>query len=131
MPPSRKRDRLRLPVATAPVTTAGAPPATPRPMTPAAPAAATPAPATPAPSPATPAAPAHLFGRKTIRLVAGRNRRTRLGVSRRRPAIRGKRLRREGCGLSARGQRRRARGKSKGEFQKVAAFHDISLVAAI
>jgi hypothetical protein len=34
-------------------------------------------------------------------------------------------------GLGARGQRRRARGKSKGEFQKVAAFHDISLVAAI
>jgi hypothetical protein len=41
-------------------------------------------------------------------------------------------LRREGCGLSlsARGERHRARGKSKGEFQKVAAFHDISLVAA-
>jgi hypothetical protein len=43
------------------------------------------------------------------------------------------RLRRERCGLSlgACGQRRRARGKSKGKFQKVAAFHDISLVAAI
>jgi hypothetical protein len=74
-----------------------------------------------------------LFGRKTIRLVAGRNRRARLGVSGRRPAVCGERLRCEGCGLglSARGERRRARGKSKGEFQKVAAFHDISLVAAI
>jgi hypothetical protein len=42
-------------------------------------------------------------------------------------------LRRKGCGLglSARGQRHRARGKSKSNFQKVAAFHDISLVAAM
>ena len=39
------------------------------------------------------------------------------------------RLRHQRRGLRARGQRRRARGKSKGEFQKMAAFHDISLVA--
>ena len=79
------------------------------------------------------AAPAHLFGRKTIDLVAGRDRRLRITVSRRRPSIFGKRLRREGRGLclNARGQRHRARGKSKSEFQKMAAFHDISLVAAI
>jgi hypothetical protein len=35
--------------------------------------------------------------------------------------------RKRGC-LRARGKRRSARGKSKGEFQKVAAFHDISSV---
>jgi hypothetical protein len=36
-------------------------------------------------------------------------------------------MRRQRCCLRARSQRRGARGKSKGEFQKVAAFHDISL----
>ena len=93
----------------------------------------------PAPSPVTPSpvvapspvAPTHRFGRKTIRLVAGGDRGLRIAVSRRQ--IFGERLRRErrSFRLHARGQCRRARGKSKGEFQKVAAFHDISLVAAI
>ena len=134
IPPSRKPIDCALPVTAAPVTTATAPAAAIAPIATAAPApaAATPTPAAPAPSPAATAAPAHLFGRKAIDLVAGRDRRLRLGVSGR-LAVFGKRLRREGCGLclGARGQRRRARGKSKSEFQKVAAFHDISLVAAM
>lgn len=71
----------------------------------------------------------HLFGRKTIRFLAGRDRRARISVSRRQPV--GERLWREGCCLSTPSQRYRARGKSKGKFQKVAAFHDISLVAAL
>jgi hypothetical protein len=73
----------------------------------------------------------HLFGRKTIDLLAGGDRRARIIVSGRQPAVCGERLRREGCCLRALSQRHRARGKSKGEFQKVAAFHDISLVAAM
>ena len=78
------------------------------------------------------AAPAYLLGRKTIDLVVARDRRLRITISRRRPSI-GKWLRREGRGLclNARGQRRCASGKSKCEFQKMAAFHDISLVAAM
>jgi hypothetical protein len=35
-------------------------------------------------------------------------------------------MRRKRCGLRSRGQRGGARGKSKCEFQKVTAFHDIS-----
>jgi len=73
----------------------------------------------------------HLLGRKTIHLVAGRDRRARIGVSGRQPAVCSERLWREGCCLSTPSQRHRARGKSKSEFQKVAAFHDISLVAAL
>jgi hypothetical protein len=38
-------------------------------------------------------------------------------------------MRRKRRGLRARGHRGSARGKSKGEFQKVAAFHDVSLFA--
>ena len=88
-------DQSRSPVTAAPVATAAAPvAATPAPMTTApTPAAATPAPAAPAPSPVATAAPAHLFGRETIHLVAGRDRRARLGVSRRQPSF-GERLRR-------------------------------------
>jgi hypothetical protein len=73
----------------------------------------------------------HLFGRKTIRFLAGRDRRARISVSRRQPAAFSERLWREGCGLSTPSQRCRPRGKSKGKFQKVAAFHDISLVATL
>jgi hypothetical protein len=38
------------------------------------------------------------------------------------------RMRRQRCGLRARGQCGRAGGKSKSDFQKMAAFHDISLL---
>lgn len=88
----------------------------------------TPSPTPPAPSSATTtsAAPAHLFGDKTINLVAGRDGRPRIVISRQPPSVSDERSRREGRGLRARGQRYRACGKSKGEFQKVAAFHDIS-----
>jgi hypothetical protein len=135
MSPSRKPLWLRLPVVTAaPVATApAAATAMPAPVAAAAPAPSSMAPSSTAPSPVAPSpvAPTHLFGRQAIDLVAGGERRLRIAVSRRQ--VLGERLRRERCGLSlgARGQRRRARGKSKGEFQKVAAFHDISLVAAI
>jgi hypothetical protein len=40
--------------------------------------------------------------------------------------IRNQRLRRQGCSLCRRGERDTACRKSKGEFQKVPAFHDIS-----
>ena len=69
--------------------------------------------------------PAHLFRFEAIDLLAGCDRR--LGISIARRFMVGDRLRRQRCGLSARSQRRRARGKSKGEFQKMATFHDISL----
>jgi hypothetical protein len=75
-------------------------------------------------------APAHFFGREAIHFVAGRDRRAGLIVTGQ--FSRFERLRRKRCGLRARGQRCSARGKSKGNFQKVAAFHvgafhDISL----
>ena len=133
MSPSRKPLWLRLPVVTAaPVATApAAATAMPAPVAAAAPAPSSMAPSSTAPSPVAPSpvAPTHLFGRQAIDLVAGGERGLRIAISRRQ--ILGERLRRERYGLGARGQRRRARGKSKGEFQKVAAFHDISLVAAM
>ena len=95
---------------------------------PAAPTPVMPAPVTPAKTPAAamPAAPpADFFRRKTIDLVAGGDRRMRIIASRRQP-FPGERLRHQGRGLCACGQRSRAGGKSKGEFQKMAAFHDIS-----
>ena len=42
--------------------------------------------------------------------------------------IRNQRLRRQGCGPRAGGKRDTACRKSKGEFQKVPAFHDILLL---
>jgi hypothetical protein len=45
--------------------------------------------------------------------------------------IRAKRMRRQRCCVRARGQRGGSGGKSDGELQKVAAFHDISLFTAI
>ena len=75
--------------------------------------------------------PAHLFGRQTIDLVTGRHRRTRILISRRQLSRFSERLRHQGYCLRARGQRRRTGGKSKGEFQKMTAFHDISLFAAV
>ena len=121
------------PVAAAPVTTAPAPMATaPAPM------AATPAPMTAAPAPATTAAPmtaapapmtapAHLFGLQMFYLVAGGDSGTGILVRRRQPSVLSERLRHKRCCPRTRGQRGSARGKSKSEFQKVAAFHDIFL----
>src|SRR6266851_2630118 len=92
-----------------------------------APVAATPAPVTAAPAPVTPV-PAHLFGLQMFYLLAGRDRRTGLLIRRRQPPVLYERMRRKRRGLRARGKCGSARGKSKGEFQKVAAFHDISSV---
>lgn len=85
--------------------------------------AATPTPTTPAP--AATAAPAHFFRFETIDfftrsdggmgiLIGGEL------------TVRNQRLRRQGGSLRTRGERHAACGKSKGEFQKVPAFHDIS-----
>ena len=75
---------------------------------------------------AAPAAPAHLFGREAIDLVTGGDRGMGISIAWLRRLLAGDRLRHQRRGLRARGQRRRAGGKSKGEFQKMAAFHDIS-----
>jgi hypothetical protein len=58
-------------------------------------------------------------------LLAGRNRRTGLLIRRRQPPVLCERMRRKRRALRNRGERGRTRSKSKGEFQKVAAFHDI------
>jgi hypothetical protein len=78
-----------------------------------------------APAAVTATSPAHLFGLQAFHFVAGYNGGTGIPV-RRRQAFR-ERLRQKRRSLGARGHRRSACGKSKGEFQKMAAFHDISL----
>jgi hypothetical protein len=74
-----------------------------------------------APAPVAP--PAHLVRRKTIDVVLAHDRRFRLARANRPLSFR--RNRRQWCCLRAYSQRGRARDKSKGEFQKVAAFHHI------
>jgi hypothetical protein len=61
-------------------------------------------------------------------LVRGGNGGTGIFIRRRQAPVFRKRMRRKRRGLRSCGQRSSARGKSKGEFQKVAAFHDISSV---
>jgi hypothetical protein len=114
------------PVAAAP-TTAAMP--APIPATPAA-AAPTPVPATPAPVPSAPAAmtaaaPAHFFRREAIDLLARRDGGLGIRIDGQFAVI-GERRRHQRRGLRACSKRDAARGKSKGEFQKVAAFHHIS-----
>lgn len=70
--------------------------------------------------------PAHLFGCEAIDLVLADDRGFRI-FTRRRHEIRLRPDRRQRCSLRARSKRGRAGHKSKGEFQKVTAFHDISL----
>jgi hypothetical protein len=72
--------------------------------------------------------PAHLFGLQMFYLLAGGNGGTGLVVRRRQPPVLCEWMRRKRRGLRARGKCGSARGKSKGKFQKVAAFHDISSV---
>jgi hypothetical protein len=79
------------------------------------------------PMPVPVVAPANLFGLEVIDLVLADNSRFR-GFAARRQQPRFRRDRRQWCGLRARSKRGSARYKSKGEFQKVAAFHDISLL---
>ena len=88
---------------------------------------AAPTPVTTAPTAVTAATPAHLFGRKAVHVVPGGNGGTGILVRGRQGSALGERLRQKRRSLRARGHRGRARGKSKSEFQKVAAFHDISL----
>jgi hypothetical protein len=64
---------------------------------------------------------------EAIYFVLHRNCGTWLVPSRRQSSV-GERLWRQRCGLRAGSQSRGAGGKSKGKFQKMAAFHDISLV---
>ena len=69
----------------------------------------------------TAATPAHFFRREAIDLLARSD--GGLGI---RTSGQFERRRHQRRGLRARCKRDAARGKSKGEFQKVAAFHDIS-----
>jgi hypothetical protein len=69
----------------------------------------------------TAAAPAHFFRREAIDLLARSD--GGLGI---RTSGQFERRRHQRRGLRARCKRDAARGKSKGEFQKVAAFHHIS-----
>ena len=95
---------------------------------PAVPAVPMPAPmaAVPSPMPVM-TTPAHLFGLEAVHLIFGGDGGTDVLMRKRQPFICCKRMRRQRRGLYAGGQRGRAGRKSKGEFQKVAAFHDISL----
>ena len=98
------------------------------------PMAATPAPVTVAPAPmaVVPApvmpVPAHLFGLQMFHLLTGGYGGTSVLIRRRQPSVLRERMRRKRRGLRARGKCGSAHGKSKGKFQKVAAFHDISSV---
>jgi len=71
------------------------------------------------------AAPAHFFGRETIDFLAGGDGGLRIGIAGE-LTIRNQRLRRQRCGLCRRRERCGTCRKSKGEFQKVPAFHAIS-----
>jgi hypothetical protein len=86
-----------------------------------------PAPVTamPVPSPVPVMTPPHLFGRQMIDFILGNHGGFRAFTARRRETL-WRQNRRQWRGLRARSQRGRAGGQSKGEFQKVAAFHDIS-----
>jgi hypothetical protein len=71
------------------------------------------------------AAPAHFFRLEAIDLVARGDGRLGIRIIGKRTA-RVERLRHQGGGLRRHGERDAACRKSKGEFQKVPAFHDIS-----
>jgi hypothetical protein len=89
--------------------------------------AASPTPVAAAPAPVASVSPAHLFGLEGVDVLLGSDRVTGLLTSGRQSSVGCERVRRQRCCLRACSQRRGAGGKSKGEFQKVAAFHDISL----
>ena len=99
--------------------------AVPMAMTPA-PVTAAPTPVTAMPVPAPVTTPAHLFRLQVAGLFGAGHRRTHIGRRQRTVFI--KRLRRQRRSLYAGGERGRSGGTSKGDFQKVAAFHDMSLL---
>jgi hypothetical protein len=82
-----------------------------------------PAPMSSSPSPST----SHFFGLQMLHLVPVSDGGTGILVRRRQGSVLCERMRHQRCCPCTRGQRGRARGKSKGQFQKVAAFHDIFL----
>ena len=73
----------------------------------------------------TAAAPAHFFRREAIDLLARCDGRLGIGIDREFGVV-GERRRHQRRGLRAHCKRDAARGKSKDEFQKVAALHHIS-----
>jgi hypothetical protein len=84
-----------------------------------------------APAVITANAPAHLLGREAIYFVFACHGGVSIGIAGRRKSVVFRQMRRQRRGLRARGERSRARGKSKGEFQKMAAFHDVCLLMRI
>ena len=70
--------------------------------------------------------PSHFFGLEVIDLIGGGDGGMGIPVHGQ-LAVRREPMRRQWRSLRAGNQRGRARGKSKSEFQKMAAFHDISL----
>jgi hypothetical protein len=98
---------------------------------PAAPVTAVPA-AMPAPMPAMPVpvpvmSPAHFFGLDSVHIVLRDHRRFRAFAARRSQTLR-RRNRRQRRRIRAGSKRCSTSGKSNGDFQKVAAFHDIFLL---
>ena len=89
-----------------------------------------PAPVTPVPVPMPMMAPAYLFGPEMIDIIL-RDERGFGGLTGRQSEMLFCRDRRQCCGLRTRSEHRSARGYSKGESQKVAAFHDIASPCAI
>jgi hypothetical protein len=73
----------------------------------------------------TAAAPANFFRRELVNLLTGRDGGLDVLVGGKLGVV-GERRRHQRGGLRARGKRDATGGKSKGEFQKVAAFHHIS-----
>src|ERR1700694_2820041 len=101
---------------------------------PAVPAVPMPAVTMPAPMAAVPSpvpvmtTPAHRFGLEAIHFLIGGNGRTGILIRRPQPPVFCERMWHKRGGLRTRSQRGSARGNSKGEFQKVTAFHDIFLL---
>jgi hypothetical protein len=95
------------------------------------PMAAMPAPMAMAPMTVVPVMPPpHFFRLEAIDLVAGGHRGTDIFIGGKSSVLR-KRLRRKRRGLCAGSQRGGSGGKSKGEFKKIPAFHDISSMAEV
>ena len=100
---------------------------------------AAPVPAAPAPMTVTPApvavvpmpVPADLFRLEALHLALATHGRTGSSIARRQLSAFCQRLRRQRRGLGAGSQRGGSGRKSKGDFQKMTAFHDISLLAGI
>jgi hypothetical protein len=73
-------------------------------------------------------APAYLFRPEILNLCLGRDSGMNIRMRGRQMFISAKRTWRQRRGLRARRQRGRPGGNSNGKFQKVAAFHDVSLL---